>query len=86
MITCHPDVKDYPRSKDDEFIIMGCDGIWEKYVDDTDGLISLVRQIMRKNDSKFKETLEELLDTLIAKETKEGVGCDNMTAILIAFN
>jgi serine/threonine protein phosphatase PrpC len=26
------------------------------------------------------------LDTLIAKETKEGVGCDNMTAILIAFN
>ncbi len=86
MITCHPDVKDYPRSKEDEFIIMGCDGIWEKYVDDTDGLISLVRQIMRKNDSKFKETLEELLDTLIAKETKEGVGCDNMTAILIAFN
>jgi serine/threonine protein phosphatase PrpC len=65
---------------------MGCDGIWEKYVEDTNGLISLVRQIMRKNDSKFKETLEELLDTLIAKETKEGVGCDNMTAILIAFN
>lgn len=86
MITCHPDVIDYTRSKEDEFIIMGCDGIWEKYVEDTDGLISLVRQIMRKNDSKFKETLEELLDTLIAKETKEGVGCDNMTAILIAFN
>ena len=86
MITCNPDVKAFPRSKEDEFILMGCDGLWEKYVEDTNGLISLVRQIMRKNDSKFKETLEELLDTLIAKETKEGVGCDNMTAILIAFN
>jgi serine/threonine protein phosphatase PrpC len=86
MITCNPDVKPFPRSKEDEFILMGCDGIWEKYVEDTNGLISLVRQIMRKNDSKFKETLEELLDTLIAKETKEGVGCDNMTAILIAFH
>jgi serine/threonine protein phosphatase PrpC len=28
MITCHPDVKKVPRHPDDEFIIMGCDGIW----------------------------------------------------------
>jgi protein phosphatase 1G len=28
MITCHPDVKKVPRSPDDEYIIMGCDGIW----------------------------------------------------------
>lgn len=32
MITCHPDVYEYDRSKDDEFIIIGCDGIWQKYV------------------------------------------------------
>ncbi len=28
MITCKPDVKSYERSAKDEFIIVGCDGIW----------------------------------------------------------
>jgi serine/threonine protein phosphatase PrpC len=29
MITCKPDIKIVERSKsDDEFIILGCDGIW----------------------------------------------------------
>ena len=28
MITCKPDVKTEPRSPEDEYIIMGCDGIW----------------------------------------------------------
>lgn len=57
MITCHPDVLEFDRSKDDEFIIMGCDGIWEKFVDNTNGLISLVRQLLKKNDNKYKETV-----------------------------
>lgn len=28
MITCKPDIKEVTRSPDDEFIILGCDGIW----------------------------------------------------------
>lgn len=33
MITCRPDVREFERAKGkDEFIVMGCDGIWEKYV------------------------------------------------------
>lgn len=32
MITCKPDIKVEARKPEDEFIIMGCDGIWEKYV------------------------------------------------------
>jgi serine/threonine protein phosphatase PrpC len=28
MITCKPDVKVVERSTQDEFIIVGCDGIW----------------------------------------------------------
>jgi len=30
--------------------------------------------------------IQELLDFLLAKDTSEEVGCDNMTAILIEFN
>lgn len=32
MITCKPDIREYERNEGDEFIIVGCDGIWEKYV------------------------------------------------------
>jgi serine/threonine protein phosphatase PrpC len=28
MITCKPDIKEVSRSNEDEFIIIGCDGIW----------------------------------------------------------
>jgi len=43
MITCHPDVKSFDRNADDEFIIMGCDGIWERYVDDNQGMVSKLK-------------------------------------------
>jgi len=43
MITCHPDVKLFDRSNEDEFIIMGCDGIWERYVDDNQGMVSKLK-------------------------------------------
>lgn len=44
MITCKPDIKTVERSNKDEFIIIGCDGIWEKYVDNSQGLIDIVRK------------------------------------------
>ena len=28
MITCKPDIREFNRQKGDEFILMGCDGIW----------------------------------------------------------
>ena len=32
MITCKPDIREVKRQAGDEFIILGCDGIWERYV------------------------------------------------------
>lgn len=65
---------------------MGCDGIWEKYVDNCQGLVDLVKGLQGRFPNNDKEVVEQLLEELIAKESKEGVGCDNMTAILIHFN
>lgn len=42
MITCHPDVKEEPVKADDKFILIGCDGIWEKYVENSQGIIDKV--------------------------------------------
>jgi protein phosphatase 1G len=54
MITCKPDVKVFERSPDkDEFIVIGCDGIWERYVDNSQGLIDLVKKYIKDgNDNK----------------------------------
>jgi hypothetical protein len=27
---------------------MGCDGIWEKYVDNSEGLVKLVKQLLKE--------------------------------------
>ena len=43
MITCKPDVRLFERHPEDEFIIIGCDGIWERYVDNSQGLINIIK-------------------------------------------
>ena len=65
--------------------MLGCDGIWEKYVDNSQGLIDIVKGNLEKKKT-HTILMEEMLDNLIAKDTNEGLGCDNMTAILVAFN
>ena len=49
MITCKPDIRRFDRSPDDEFILMGCDGIWERYVDNSQGLIDIVKSDFKSN-------------------------------------
>ena len=39
----------------------------------------------RKVEPRLGKVAENLLDFLIAKETNEEVGCDNMTAIIVEF-
>ncbi len=63
---------------------MGCDGIWEKYVNDSQGLITRVYN-KRKTGSDGVTILKGTLDFLLAKETAEEMGCDNMTSLLVEF-
>ena len=63
---------------------MGCDGIFERYVTDNQPLITKVAN-ERKTGHKSEKILENLLDTLLAKDTSEEVGCDNMTAMMVEF-
>lgn len=84
MITCKPDIKQVTRQQNDEFVLMGCDGIWERYVEDSQGLIDIVKKELN-NKKDTTKLMEDLLDLLLAKDTREGLGCDNMTAILITL-
>ena len=84
LVIAKPDVRSIMLSPYDEFIIIGCDGIWETFSND-----KMVDYILRqfKNDKKLSQVLESLLDDLVAKNINEDEdGQDNMSAILIRLN
>lgn len=85
MITSHPDVKTVDRSSQDQFLLIGCDGIWEGYVDNSNALMNIIFESKKRNKHNDVTVLQKLLDNLLATETTTGLGCDNMTAILITF-
>ena len=59
-------------------MLMGCDGIWE-----TMSVTEMMKFIDRHMKQGLRNTNEKLLDHLIAEDNKGGVGCDNMSSILI---
>jgi serine/threonine protein phosphatase PrpC len=82
MITANPDITKL-RNENLDFIIMGCDGIWEVKTN-----AEMVNYMRRKMDDKkpLNKIVEELLDELISKDSSSSeYGMDNMSAILIKF-
>lgn len=43
----------------------------------------MIRDDLKQNN--ISKLVEDLLDHLLARDTSEGLGCDNMTAILITL-
>lgn len=83
IISAFPDVVE--RTLDgDQFIIIGCDGIWETKT--AEEICDVTSQRLNSNPvGKISVVVGELLDMLIAKETTEGMGCDNMSCIIVQF-
>ena len=83
-ITANPDVMVFDYSPDIDFIIMGCDGIWEKRSNEE--MVAFVYEQM-KEDVPIKQIIQNLLLETVATSVAEaeGIGCDNMTCILIDF-
>jgi serine/threonine protein phosphatase PrpC len=70
------------RNLDDNFILLGCDGVWERYVANNQKMVSHIKQLREKHSDK-KMVMDKLFTDLVAKDLKELSGCDNMSAILI---
>jgi len=70
---------------------MGCDGIWEKRTNEEmiEYIYEKINQYKEKGEElDLKKIVSDLLLDTIAEDVKgaNGVGCDNMTCILISFN
>lgn len=80
MISSTPDVMRVNREGVD-FIIMGCDGIWQTKTNEK--MVDWIQE--RINTMTLQEIVESLLDDELADNEEEYYGTDNMTAILIVF-
>jgi len=65
MISPKPDVKKYDI-KDIEFMVLGCDGIWE-CASNQDVVDFVAKRV--KDKKSLKDIAEELLDQILAKDT-----------------
>lgn len=69
--------------------MMGCDGIWETWSNDqmVEWVYNKLEQAPDRSIDSLKQIVSELLNELISPNHQQtgGVGCDNMTCILICF-
>ena len=83
LISAMPDVRVINmESGEDSYILMGCDGVWEILSDEE--ICRFVKERMA-TEKNLATILGELLDKCLAPDTTQGVGCDNMSAVLIKF-
>jgi len=126
IISCVPDVVDYPLTEDCDFIVLGCDGIWDVLTNSA--CLNFIRKRLLpqsalteeekalNDDSRIQaaqdahaasvepeekeewpgdvaESLEELINMVCAQTMMHclapniqcGIGCDNMTIIIVLF-
>merc|ERR1719343_691683 len=68
----------YPRKKEDEFMILACDGIWD--VANNEECASFVQSLLDEGESDLGLICEEAIDTCLDKNSR-----DNMTIAMVTF-
>ena len=86
MITANPDIKVVDFTNDIDFVIIGCDGIWD-CLKNQEACDFVSKKLKDDPDIKISKIVEDMLDTIVAKDlyNESGVGCDNMTCVVIVF-
>ncbi|KAI1810880.1 phosphatase 2C-like domain-containing protein [Poronia punctata] len=83
IVTAYPDVIMHEISDDDEFLVIACDGIWD--CQSSQAVVEFVRRgIAAKQE--LDKICENMMDNCLASNSETGgVGCDNMTMVIIGF-
>ena len=91
IVTSYPDIREHSIGFDADFLIIACDGIWDCLTSQSacDKFKERITSISKSKEKNLKNTniVSEILDNILAKNvtTSGGIGCDNMTCILVVF-
>lgn len=86
-VTADPDITVTQRKAGDKFIMNACDGIWD-CLSNEECCEKLQQKLdkMKPGKTELHKVVESLLDDILAPNTEDGIGTDNMTAILVRFD
>ncbi|KAJ2021358.1 Protein phosphatase 2C 2 [Coemansia sp. S155-1] len=83
IVTADPDVIKHELAADDEFLVIACDGIWDCM--NNQQVVQFVHAKIAAG-KKLDRICEEMMDECMAGESElGGVGCDNMTVVIVAL-
>eukprot|EP00918_Siedleckia_nematoides_P029409 GHVU01063409.1.p1 GENE.GHVU01063409.1~~GHVU01063409.1.p1 ORF type:complete len:510 (-),score=57.80 GHVU01063409.1:287-1816(-) len=84
IITSNPEVTCHEITKEDEFLIIACDGIWDCL--SSQQVVDFVRYQVSEG-KELTEIGEMMCDHCLAPDTISGagIGCDNMTVLVVAI-
>jgi len=83
IVTAFPDVNIHEITEDDEFLVVACDGIWDCM--SSQAVIEFVRRGVAAGQ-ELHQICENLMDNCLASNSDTGgVGCDNMTVVIISL-
>ncbi|KAG8528048.1 Protein phosphatase type 2C 3 [Bacidia gigantensis] len=83
IVTAFPDVLSHTITDDDEFLVIACDGIWD--CQSSQAVVEFVRRGIAAKQELSKIS-ENMMDNCLASNSETGgVGCDNMTMIVVAL-
>lgn len=85
MITADPEIKEQAiKGNESAFLIVACDGIWD-CMNNQEAVDFVAEHITKKQ--KLSQVVEELFDKIIASDVASsgGIGCDNMTCVIVQF-
>ncbi|VEU23711.1 DEKNAAC104899 [Brettanomyces naardenensis] len=84
QVTSEPDVFIRKITRNDEFLVIACDGVWDCYK--PQGLVHVIRHELSLG-KKLTDVNEMVLDNCIGMaNTITGIGFDNMTLIIVALH
>jgi len=86
IVTAYADIATHVLDEQDEFLILACDGIWERR--SAQEIIEFVRprlEFCRQNGQPISSIVEKLLEAVVSPDVKltSALGCDNMTCIIV---
>lgn len=84
MITASPEIRREKIDANCQFLIIACDGIWDCLT--SQEAAELVGELLPKK-KKVSAVIEEMFDKIIAQDVASsgGIGCDNMTCVVVQF-
>ncbi|KAG0211838.1 Protein phosphatase 2C 2 [Mortierella sp. GBA30] len=83
IVTANPVIVEHKLTEDDEFLILACDGIWDCMT--SQEVVTFVRKGISEK-IPLEVLCEKTMDHCLASDSgMTGVGCDNMTMVIVAI-